>query len=102
MNHLETKFQTSFVNSSFRKNNISNPLPDKIEDTIRKYLRIHYDKNIKFRIVLLLKFLKPSNQIKYNRIQRSSRCYKLCVPNAIFFSKIKIIKEQLFSQLLEL
>ena len=41
-----------------------------------------------------------SNQIKYNRIQRSSRCYELCLPNAFFFSKIKINKEQLYSRTL--
>ena len=44
----------------------------------------------------------PSNQVKYIRIQRSSHCYKLCLPNAFFFSKIKIIKEQLYSQSLDL
>ena len=44
----------------------------------------------------------PSKQIKYFRIQRSSGVYKLCIIQAFFFSKTKIIKEQLYSQILEL
>ena len=43
----------------------------------------------------------PSTKIKYIRIHFSSGVYKLCLPDAIF-SKIKIIKEQLFSEILEL
>ena len=96
---LKSKFHISFPNSFIRKYNISNPLPDKIEDTIRKYFRIHSGKSNKFRIVLLLKLLMPSNQLKYIRIQRSSCCYKLCLPNEFFLSKTKIIKEQLYSQI---
>ena len=53
--HLESKFHNSFVNSTIRKYVTSNPLSDNIEDTIRKYLRIHYGKCKKFRIVFLLK-----------------------------------------------
>ena len=63
INHLESKFHNSFVNSIIRKYIISNPPPDKIEDTIRKYLRNPHDNYNKFRTVLLLKLLMPSNQI---------------------------------------
>ena len=44
----------------------------------------------------------PSNQINYIRIQRLSYRYRLCLPSAFFFSKMKTIKEQLYSQILEL
>ena len=44
----------------------------------------------------------PSNQNKYIGNQHSSHCYKLCLPNAFFFSEIKIVKEQLYFQILEL
>ena len=44
----------------------------------------------------------PSNQVKYIRIQRSSRCYKLGLPDVFLFSKIKINKEQFYSKILEL
>ena len=54
------------------------------------------------KIVLLLKFLMPSNQTKNIRIQRSSRVYKLCLTQAFFSSKTKIIKEQFYSQKIEL
>ena len=96
--HLESKPHISFVNSIIRKDIISIPLTDKIEDTIKKDLRIHYDKFDKIRIVLLLTLLMPSNQIIFIRIQRSSYCYKSRFSNAFFSSKIKIIKEQLFSK----
>ena len=99
--HLESKFHNSFLNSIIRRYIISSPLPNNIDDIIRKYLKIHYDKHDKFRIVLLLKLLMPSKQIKYFRIQLSSVCYESRLPNAFFFSKIKIIKEQLYSQILE-
>ena len=44
----------------------------------------------------------PSNKIRNFRFQCSIRFYKLCVTQAFFVSKTKIIKEQLFSQILEL
>ena len=44
----------------------------------------------------------PSNQIQYIRIQHSSSRYKFCIFNAHFFSNIKILKEQNYSQVLEL
>ena len=99
--HLKSKFHKSFVNSIIRRYIIRSPLPNKIDDIIRKQLRIHYEKYNKFQVVLLFELLMPSNQIKYIRIQRSSRRFRLCLPNAFFFSKMKNIKEQLCSQLLE-
>ena len=42
-----------------------------------------------------------SNQIKRIRIQPSSRRCRLCLPNDFFFSKMKNIKEQLYSPILE-
>ena len=100
-NFRESQFDISFVNSIIRRHIISNSLPDKIEDTIRKSLRIHYGKYNKFRIILLLKLLMPSTKNKYISKQRSSYRYETCLPTTIFFSKIKIIKEQLYSQILE-
>ena len=100
--HLESKFHFSYIHSTIRRYIISNPLLNKIEDTIRKSLRIHYGEYNQFRITLLLKLLMPSNQTKYIRIQRSSRRYRLCLPNAIFFPKTKNIIEQLYSQILEI
>ena len=50
VNHLESKFHIFFVKSIIRKYTISNPLLDNIEDTIRKYLRIHYGKYDKFEL----------------------------------------------------
>ena len=43
-----------------------------------------------------------SNRTKKIRIQRSSSRYKSGLPNAFFFSKIKIFEEQIYSQNLEL
>ena len=46
----------------------------------------------------MLKLLTSSNQIKYISIQRSSsHVYKICLPNAFFFSK-----KQIYSQIIEL
>ena len=101
-NYLGSKFHTSLVNSAILTFIIPYSNPREIEDTIRRYLSNHYEKYNKFQVVLLLKLLKALNQIKQNRIQRSSYRYRLCLPNAFFFSKIKIIKEQLYFQILDL
>ena len=37
----------------------------------------------------------PSNEIKIIKTQRSSGVFKFCIIQAFFFSKTKIIKEQL-------
>ena len=100
--HLESKYHSSLVNSIIRNYIIANPTPNKIDDIIRKYVIVHLEKYEKFKVILLLKLLTPSNQIKYIRIQRSSSHYKIRLHNPIFFSKNKIIQEQLFSQILEL
>ena len=99
--NLKSEFHKSFVNSIIKRYIIPSPLPNKIDDIVRKHLRIHFEKYYKFQVALLLKLLMPSNQIKYIRIQRSSRPYRLCLPNAFFPSKTKNINEQLFSQILE-
>ena len=99
---LETKFHSSFINSILRRYIIPNPNSKKNDDMIRKYFIIHNKKDNNFQVVFLLKLLMPSNQNKYIRIQRSNRCYRLRITQASFFSKIKIIKEQYYSQVLEL
>ena len=44
--HLQSGFHKRLAISIIRKFLITNPKPNKIDDTIRKYLRSHY-KNIK-------------------------------------------------------
>ena len=100
--HLESTFQNSFLNSFMRRYIIPNPNSNKIDDIIRKYLKIHWEKYKKLQVVLLLQILLPSNQIKYFRIQRSSYRYRLCLPDACFFSRMKTIKENFYSQIIEI
>ena len=69
--HLESKFHISLVNSIIRKYIKPNPLSNEITDII-KYFFIHYRKYNKFKMILLLNLLTPSNQIEYIRIQHSS------------------------------
>ena len=49
-----------------------------------------------------MKLLLPLNQIKNIRKQHPCDREKLCINNAFFLSKIKINKEQIYSQILEL
>ena len=98
---IESKYHSSLVNSIIRRYIIAKSTPNKIDDIIRKYLKIHFEKYEKIKVILLLKLLTSSNQIEYIRIQRSSS-HKICLPNAFFFSRNKIIQEQLYSQILEL
>ena len=49
-----------------------------------------------------MELLKTSNQIKNFRRQHPCNRDQRCLNNAIFFSRIKKIKEQLYSQILEL
>ena len=93
--YVESTFHSSLVNSIIRRYNKPNTTTNKIDVLIKKYLKIHFEKFNKFQVILLLKILMPSNQIKYIGIQRSSYRYRLRLPNAFFFSKLKIIKEQL-------
>ena len=99
--HLKSKFHNSFVNSFIRRYIIPGPLSNKIDDIIRKHLRIHNENHNKFQVVLLLNLLTPSNQLDYITIQRSSRRYRICLPNTFLFAKIRNIKEQIYSQILE-
>ena len=43
-NHLQCGFHKRLANSSIKKYIITNPKPNKIDDTIRKYSRSHYKK----------------------------------------------------------
>ena len=45
--HLQSGFHKLLANSIIRKNIITNPKPNKIEVTIRKYIRSHYKKIMK-------------------------------------------------------
>ena len=99
-NHLQSGFHKRLANSIIRKNNITNP--NKNDDTIRKYFRSHYEKYEKVQVILSVKLLIPSNQIKNIRRQHPCNRDQRCINIAFFFSKIKINKEQLYSQTLEL
>ena len=64
---------------------------------------MHFKKYEKFLAILSVKILLPSYQIKCNR--RRQNCHRNgCVlySSPSFFSNIKIVKEQLYSQILEL
>ena len=66
-------------------------------------LRLHYKKYEKFLAILSVKLLLQSDQIKYIRRQREfHRNGWVIESTSSFFTKIKIIKEQLYSQILEL
>ena len=81
--------------SIIRKFIITNPKPNEIDYTIRKHLRSHYKKYEKFRVLLSVKLLISSKQIKNNRRQHPCHRDQRCINNPSFFSKTKIIKEQL-------
>ena len=101
-NHLQSGFHKRLSNSIIRKYIITNPEANKIDDIIRKKIRLHYKNYEKFQAILSVKLLMTSNQIKNNR--RHFTCYRGqgCLYNPSFLSKIKIFKEQLYSQKLEL
>ena len=100
-NHLKSGFHKRLLNSIMRKYVISNPKPNKIDDTIKKYLRLHCKNYEKFLVILSVMLILPSNQIKYFR--RRQECPRnACVLDSSFSSNIKIIKEQLYSQIIEL
>ena len=101
-NHLKSRFHKRLANSIIRKYIINNPKPDKIDDIIEIYLRLHYKNYEKFLAIISVKLLIPSNQIKYIRRRQECRPRNGCVLDSSFFSKIKIFKEQLFSQILDL
>ena len=101
-NHLESGFHGHLANSIIRKFIISNPKPNTIDDIIRKYIRSHHKKHEQFQVIILLRLILPSNQIKY--IRRRQRCLgnELCVMNSSFFPEMKIMKEQLYFHISEL
>ena len=101
-NHLNSGFHKRLTNSISRKYIILNPKPNKLGDTIRKYSRLHYREYEKFLATYTVKLIMPSNQIKYVRKQFLCPFNQLCINDQSFFSKIKTITEQLYSQILEL
>ena len=94
INHLQSRFHKRLVNSIIKKYIITNPKSNKIDDKNRKHLRLHYKGYVIFQVVLSLKLLSPSNQIKNNRRQYPCHRDQGCINNAFFFSKIKTIDEQ--------
>ena len=71
-NHLRSGFHRRLANLNIRKYIITNPEPNKIDDIIRKNLRLNYRKYEKFLAIISVKLLLPSNQIKY--IRRRQQC----------------------------
>ena len=101
-NHLQSGFLRRLVNLINRKYIITNPEPNKIDDIIRKNLGLHYRKYERFLAILSVKLLLPSNQIKYIGRRHVCSFNDLVLVNSSFFSKNKIINEQLYFQILEL
>ena len=101
-NHLQSGFHKRLATSVIRKFFITNPKPNKIDDTIRKNLRSHYKKYEKFQVTLSVKLLIPSNQIKIIRRQHPCNRDKRCINIAFFFSEIIIIEKHVCSQIFEL
>ena len=66
-NHLQPGFHIRLSNSINRKNVITNPEPNKIDDIIGKHSRLHYKKYEKFQAILSMKLLMTSNEISYFR-----------------------------------
>ena len=99
---LQSGFHKRLANLIIRKYIITNPKPNKIDDTLRNYLRSHNKKYENFQVILSVKLLVPSKEIKQIRRQHPCNRDQRCINNPSFFSKIKIIKEQLSSKILEL
>ena len=92
-NHLQSGFHKRSAVLIIRKYNITNLKPNKIDDIIRKYLRLHSNKHEKFQVVLSMKTLIPSNQIKYFRRQYPCHRHQECFNNAFFSLKPKYLKK---------
>ena len=101
-NHLLSGFHKRLPNSIIRKTIITNPKPTKIDDTIRIFLRSDYKKYEKFQVILSVKLLMPSKQIENFGRQHPRHSDQGCINNPSFYSKIQIIKEQLYSKILKL
>ena len=63
-NHLNSGFHKRLTNFIIRKYIILNPKPNKLDDTVRKYSRLHYRKDEKFLVLYSVKLIMSSNQIK--------------------------------------
>ena len=73
-NHLQSGFHKRLAISIIRKYNITNPKPSKNDDTIRNFLGSYYKKYEKIQVILSVKLLMPSKQIKY--IKRQYPCHR--------------------------
>ena len=100
--HLQSGFHKRLANPFMRKYIITSPKPNKLDDTVRKHSRLHYRKYEKFLVIYTVKLIMPSNQNKYIRRKCSYLLNHLYINDHSFFSKSKINKEQLYSQILEL
>ena len=60
-NHLRSGYHKHLSDPIIRRYIITNPEPNKIDDTIRKKLRLHYRKYEKFLVIFSVKLLLPSN-----------------------------------------
>ena len=100
-NHLQSGYHKLLSDSFIRRYIFTNPKPKKIDDMIRKSLSFHYRIYEKFLVILSVKLFLPSNQTKSIRRQYPCHSNQECINNA-FLSKIRIIKQQLYSQILEL
>ena len=68
--HLQSEFRSSIVNPFIWRYIIPSPNFMKIGDTTRKDTDIHDKKYEEYEIIILLKLLMPSNQVKLIRIRR--------------------------------
>ena len=100
-NHLQSGSHIRLANLIIRRYITTILEPNKIDDIFGKYLRLHYRKYKKFLAILSVKLLfLPSNQLKYIRRRQQCSSKELYVIKSSFFSKNKIINEQLYSQIL--
>ena len=84
-NHLQSRSHKRLVISIIRKYIITYPKPNKIDDTIKKYLRSHCKKYEKFQALLSTMLLMPSNQTKNIRRQHPCHRDRQCIESSFFF-----------------
>ena len=77
-NHFQSGFHKRLVNSIIRRYVITNAKSKKIDDTIRKDSKSHYNKYEHVQVILSVKIFLPSNQIKIIRRQYRLDPGKLC------------------------
>ena len=99
--HLQSGYHKRLSDSIIQRYILTNPKPNKVDDTVRKNLGFHYRKYEKFLVILSVKLLLPPNQTK--NIRRQYPCHRNqgCIYTTII-AKIKIITEELYSKILEL